>query len=360
MTPTPTDVPSPRGDCASAFARYVAQLTAARSLGKLATRCVSELQELVPSSATSLDLVDSTGQMGETLAATGVSDYFLARYEQVGRRADPILHSALVDQRTVDNRALMSPDRWCSLPVYRDVFSLHRLTNVAYAPVVAHGQVVATIDVGRDDTLGPFSEQELDLVQAVAATVGAAYAALTERERLIRERDLLSAALDICDEPVVATDAEGGHRHLNVAARRLLARLDRHGPGLDELLPRSSTGARSLVAERTVRLADGRSTMLACRSALVEGSPGVLISFPRLLEPADECLGEVVESVLTPRERDVARLVARGLRDAEVADALALSPHTVKQHLKSIYRKVGVRSRVALARLARSEPERGA
>jgi DNA-binding CsgD family transcriptional regulator len=343
---------------ASAFADFVAGLTAARSRHALADRCVAGLKDLVPSSATSVDLVDANGQGGETLAATGVSDYFLARYEQIGRRVDPLLRSAVLGRCTVDNRSLMSPDRWCSLPVYRDVFSLHRLTNVLYAPVIAGDEVVATIDIGRDDALGPFTDHELSLIQAVAAVMGAIYATLNERDRLVRERDLFSGALDICDEPVVATDAEGGRRHLNVAARRLLARLDPNGPGLDELLLRSSGDARALVAERTVRLADGRSAVLACRSALVDGLPGVLVSFPRLLEAADERLTEVVESTLTPRERQVARLVARGLRDAEVADALALSPHTVKQHLKAVYRKLGVRSRVALARLAQDQPER--
>jgi DNA-binding CsgD family transcriptional regulator len=53
-------------------------------------------------------------------------------------------------------------------------------------------------------------------------------------------------------------------------------------------------------------------------------------------------------AALTERERDVTRLVAIGRTDAEIADELSLSVHTVKQYLKTIYRKVGVRSRVEL------------
>jgi DNA-binding CsgD family transcriptional regulator len=336
---------------AAAFAYLAARLTSAHTLEDLASECVTGLKDLMPSSATSLDRVGANGHGGQTLASTGVSDYFLAKYEQIGRQADPLLRTAMRGRCAVDNRALMSPDRWRELPVYRDVFSLHRLTNVVYAPVIVRGEVVATINVGRDDSLGPFDEHEVELINAAAVVAGASFTALDERDQLIRERDLLSAALDICDEPVVATDSHRGRRHLNVAARRLLARLDPQGPGLDELLLRSDADARTLVAERHVRLADGRSAVLSCRSALVENLPGVLVSFPRLLDSRDDRLGELVESSLTPREREVARLVARGLRDAEVADALALSPHTVKQHVKSVYRKLGVRSRVALARL---------
>jgi DNA-binding CsgD family transcriptional regulator len=54
--------------------------------------------------------------------------------------------------------------------------------------------------------------------------------------------------------------------------------------------------------------------------------------------------------VLTPREREVAALVVEELTDIEIGAALCVSPHTVRQHLKSIYRKLRVRSRVGLAR----------
>ena len=55
---------------------------------------------------------------------------------------------------------------------------------------------------------------------------------------------------------------------------------------------------------------------------------------------------------LTPREIDVLRLVAMGLADAEVARQLFLSVRTVHAHLRSIYRKLGLRSRTAAARYA--------
>jgi DNA-binding CsgD family transcriptional regulator len=54
---------------------------------------------------------------------------------------------------------------------------------------------------------------------------------------------------------------------------------------------------------------------------------------------------------LTPRERDVARYVVDGLSDREIAERLYLSPYTVSQYVKRIYRKLDVPSRVALTRL---------
>jgi DNA-binding NarL/FixJ family response regulator len=52
---------------------------------------------------------------------------------------------------------------------------------------------------------------------------------------------------------------------------------------------------------------------------------------------------------LTTRERDVCELVAAGQTNREVGVALFLSPRTVEHHLRSSYRKLGVRSRTELA-----------
>jgi len=55
---------------------------------------------------------------------------------------------------------------------------------------------------------------------------------------------------------------------------------------------------------------------------------------------------------LTDTQRTVAALVVEGLTNRGVGARLFLSPHTVDFHLRQIYRRLGVRSRVELARLA--------
>jgi DNA-binding NarL/FixJ family response regulator len=52
---------------------------------------------------------------------------------------------------------------------------------------------------------------------------------------------------------------------------------------------------------------------------------------------------------LTPAEQRVALLVADGLSNAQIADRLVLSRHTVDSHVKHALAKLGVRNRVALA-----------
>jgi DNA-binding NarL/FixJ family response regulator len=75
----------------------------------------------------------------------------------------------------------------------------------------------------------------------------------------------------------------------------------------------------------------------------------------RVIQPsADVAIAKLTDypGGLSHREVEVLRLVAVGLSDAEVAGQLFLSVRTVHAHLRSIYRKLGLRSRTAAARFA--------
>jgi DNA-binding NarL/FixJ family response regulator len=53
---------------------------------------------------------------------------------------------------------------------------------------------------------------------------------------------------------------------------------------------------------------------------------------------------------LTPREVEVMQLLAMGLRNAQIAERLVVSPHTVNGHVQSIYGKLSLNSRSAVTR----------
>jgi DNA-binding NarL/FixJ family response regulator len=53
--------------------------------------------------------------------------------------------------------------------------------------------------------------------------------------------------------------------------------------------------------------------------------------------------------VLTKTEQTVIELVARGLKNSEIAEAIGTTQHVVKNHLKVIYDKLGIWNRVELA-----------
>jgi DNA-binding CsgD family transcriptional regulator len=98
------------------------------------------------------------------------------------------------------------------------------------------------------------------------------------------------------------------------------------------------------VAAPRARLRTRRGVWLLLYGAPLAGSDHLAL----IIEPAKsaDVAPLIVDAYgLSSRELDVARAVARGLRTAEVATELHLSPHTIRDHLKSLYEKVSVSSR---------------
>jgi DNA-binding CsgD family transcriptional regulator len=48
---------------------------------------------------------------------------------------------------------------------------------------------------------------------------------------------------------------------------------------------------------------------------------------------------------LSPREQEVLHLLGRGLTTTAMAEELGISPHTIRDHLKNLYRKTGTKGR---------------
>jgi DNA-binding NarL/FixJ family response regulator len=113
-------------------------------------------------------------------------------------------------------------------------------------------------------------------------------------------------------------------------------------PGqLDAVL---AAGARGVIAKS----ASARELV----DALLAVSEGEIVVSPAFTRPvAASWPGQ--EFRLTARESDVAAFLVQGLSNQEIADALCISEHTVKSHMKAIFQKTGVSSRTqAVARLA--------
>jgi DNA-binding CsgD family transcriptional regulator len=145
-------------------------------------------------------------------------------------------------------------------------------------------------------------------------------AALREAVRLMdgTERPLLLASLREDLARTVAADRP----------REAIALLD------DALLAYGAAGAEHDAARARRRLRD-----LGVRRRRTIGPQG-----PR-----------VGSASLTPTEREVVLLVAEGCTNQQVATRLFVSPHTVNTHLRNVFAKLGVRSRVELARLVAAE-----
>ncbi|WP_181791663.1 response regulator transcription factor, partial [Streptomyces phytophilus] len=88
-----------------------------------------------------------------------------------------------------------------------------------------------------------------------------------------------------------------------------------------------------------------------CHASCLHGADGTPQSTAVVIEPA--AAAEIVPLLadayeLTARELEITRLLARGLATEGIANALFLSPHTVRDHIKAVFDKTGVSTRGAL------------
>ncbi len=95
-----------------------------------------------------------------------------------------------------------------------------------------------------------------------------------------------------------------------------------------------------------LRLRSRGGRWLVLHASCLEGVAGSMVAV--MIEPAKsaEIAPIIIEAyALTTRERDVVRGIAQGLSTAEIASEVFLSPHTVRDYVKSVFDKVGVSSR---------------
>jgi DNA-binding CsgD family transcriptional regulator len=200
----------------------------------------------------------------------------------------------------------------------------------------------------------PFSEQDVALVAGLSASLGEA---LRAHVRPAGER----AAVVHRDRPGLMTfDAAGGLLSVDEQA---LAWLDELPPergvptdlGVDlpmwlivAVLHAGAVASGSGDGTARARVRSRRGRWLTCHASCLRRGDGSFGDIAVVLEPAQpaELVPIIVEAFdLTAREQDVVRLIVRGAGTAEVADELYLSRHTVRDHVKTILRKVGVSSR---------------
>jgi DNA-binding NarL/FixJ family response regulator len=124
---------------------------------------------------------------------------------------------------------------------------------------------------------------------------------------------------------------------------------DAMGADVCEQIRSISPGTRVLLTSGTGRIG-ARAALSVSASGFIskERPPSEIIETLRAVghgrtmftAPSDAPVSD-----LSPRERDVLALVAGGATNREIAATVHLSPHTVKEHLTSLYRKLGARNR---------------
>lgn len=226
---------------------------------------------------------------------------------------------------------------------YRAVLGPADIPHELRAAFLIRGRVWGAVHIARRAASGAFEQHDAD---KLALLTGAIAEAIRTSLRFDAARRVTGA-----EAPgLVLLGADGGVEMITPPARDLLDAMDggpaevpsallalasfvRSGRGdpVSGAIVTAPSAAGWLTLHASLQAADGRVAIV------VERATGMQSAALRL-----EAHGA------TAREREVATMLARGLTNAEIAEALVLSPHTVSDHLKNLFEKVGVATRQEL------------
>ncbi|HTT31339.1 MAG TPA: helix-turn-helix transcriptional regulator [Solirubrobacteraceae bacterium] len=227
---------------------------------------------------------------------------------------------------------------------YRTLNAISDLEEELRATLHAGGRSWGNLQLNRYTGGAPFTDADRAFLRAAAPSAGAALrrALLEEPAHTDPSRGPGVVIIDESGSVISATaEADAWLEELAEGWRRYHMNVNIH----PELLTLSlSTLTEPGASSRRVRLRTLTGTWLVAHASPLAGSGQVAL----VLEPAkaSEIAPIVIEAYgLTAREVEVTRLIARGLSTDELASTLFLSRHTIRDHLKAIFEKVGVSSR---------------
>lgn len=195
-----------------------------------------------------------------------------------------------------------------------------------------------------------FTARELEFLAAIAPAIGSA--------TRLAMRSEAQGGTGPGRPALVLIGADGQLVGVTPDAREWQERLDAIAPGrfqvMMQIMASGSHSAETGYFRARLRDADGRWAVLQASTLIGGEEDQVAVS----IEPVtgDQLIGLLLLAYdLSAREREICREVIGGHSTAEISHHLFISAHTVQDHLKSVFAKVGVRRRGEL--VARLRPE---
>jgi DNA-binding CsgD family transcriptional regulator len=250
------------------------------------------------------------------------------KFTQLARSHDPVV--TLVE--ATDGDLSRSPR-------YQKLYSLFSATDELRTAFVAGSTCLAIGAFVRPGEAGVFSVEELanarQLVPVVTTVLRRALGRVTAADR---SDPPVMIILDSNDEIITTTPG---------AAEVLDALRGVDDEELPAQVRAAATKARwgRMTTNLSTRIRDGKGNWLRLYVSPVEGELGSVVLLFERARPDDLARILLDSYGLTHRETEIVLLLARGLSAKEIAAELALSPHTVRDHIKSIYDKADVSSR---------------
>jgi DNA-binding CsgD family transcriptional regulator len=237
-------------------------------------------------------------------------------------------------------------------PRYRDILGPLALGDELRAALVANTACWGFLTIFRERSRPPFSAAEasflarltphlaeglrtaLLLSRATAPTLPDGPGVLVLADDLSVQAVTPAAAQWLAELGAAATS---GVLALPHAVAAVVARL--------RSIERESDPHRDLLPKVRLRTPSGHWLVLHAARLLGPSGHGPIAVIVEVARPIDIAPLIVQAYDLSKREGEITQLVLRGVTTSEIATTFHISPHTVQDHLKAIFEKVGVRSR---------------
>jgi DNA-binding CsgD family transcriptional regulator len=345
---------------ASPGAELIARAWRAEDLGQLFTEASARLHRMLPFEAAVWRAADPV----TALVAAPVTVEHVA-----GKHCAAYWESELLDEGVNRFRELArSPSPAASLRIstgdrrgrsacYRSFMQPLGLGDELRVVLRADHRPWGLVSLFRERGSRPFSPADTELVSRLSTPLG----------RAVRAHAQSGSARPTSVEPdgpgLLLFDPDGALTGYNDEARQWLAQMPRQpvvpNPSAIDL-PSWVIGAvaqaRAIATERDhgparVRVRTRSGRWLVCHASCMRTAAGETGQTALVIEPATRSdIASIVAAAhqLSARELEITQLLARGLTTQDIAAQLFISPHTVRDHIKSIFDKTAVRSRGAL------------
>jgi DNA-binding CsgD family transcriptional regulator len=293
----------------------------------------------------SQDLVDRGIYTAETVGAAGE---VIIRSEYL--KVDPNGFAELATRRVpVGILAVATRGKPERTARYREVLEPSGIPHELRGAFVLRGRVWGAVHIARREASGPFTQRDADALAQIAPLIAEGIRASLRFDAARRVSGPEAPGLIVLG-PTDEVEL------LTAPAVPLLSVLGgrEFDPDRGEL-PASVQALAAFVRNQSAAV-EGGNVVTA------PGKEGWVTLHGSRPDPAGGRVAIVIEAATGPRaatvrleahgatarEREVATLIAQGLSNSEMAELLVVSPHTVRDHVKSLFEKLGVGSRQEL------------
>lgn len=229
------------------------------------------------------------------------------------------------------------------------------------------GEILASISVTRTQEEIDFSKSDVLLAQLITPILANALSHILLKNQNEQQLDIFNILnKKLSDQAIIIFSDDFKSVYRNDKMTRLGSQLSKYGNSISEIFERSARIKRSVelfkshnkarqkrlpkLINDVANINDKLSINIQLEFSMQNDKAYLLVYMERNRE-----LGNAsdiqVEYDLSPREHQVYQLAIHGLDSREMGQELAISPWSVKNHLKNIYKKTGVNSRIKLSQL---------